>query len=56
MKANVQHFGAVVVKPEKVARYKELPAAVWPEVLAIIKRSRIQNYSFYPRTRPAGLP
>jgi len=57
MKNKIQRYGAVVgVKPEKVARYKELHAAVWPDVLVIIKRSRIQNYSIYLRTLADGRP
>ncbi|HEV2438328.1 MAG TPA: L-rhamnose mutarotase [Verrucomicrobiae bacterium] len=57
MKTNVQRYGAAVgVKPGKVARYKELHAAAWPDVLAIIKRSHIQNYSIYFRTLADGRP
>jgi L-rhamnose mutarotase len=37
-----------------VARYKELHAAAWPEVLAVIKRSHIRNYSIYLRTLVDG--
>jgi len=57
MKSGIQRYGTVVgVKPEKVARYKELHAAAWPDVLTIIKRSRIQNYSIYLRTLADGRP
>jgi L-rhamnose mutarotase len=57
MKSRLQRYAAVVgVTPEKVARYKELHAAAWPDVLAIIKRSRIQNYSIYLRTLTDGRP
>ena len=53
----MKRYGAVVgVKPEKVARYRELHAAAWPDVLAVIKRSRIQNYSIYLRTLADGRP
>jgi len=55
MKDTVQRYGAVVgVKPGKVARYCELHAAAWPEVLAIIKRSHIRNYSIYLRMLADG--
>jgi L-rhamnose mutarotase len=55
MKARIQRYGLVVgVKPGKVARYKELHAAAWPEVLAIIKRSNIRNYSIYLRKLADG--
>jgi L-rhamnose mutarotase len=50
MEIKVQRYGAVVrLKESGVARYTELHAAAWPEVLAIIKRSHIQNYSIYLR-------
>ncbi|MEG0934745.1 MAG: L-rhamnose mutarotase [Clostridia bacterium] len=35
------------LKPDKIAEYKELHAAVWPEVLATIKACRLANYSIY---------
>jgi L-rhamnose mutarotase len=57
MKTKVQRYGAVVgLKPEKVARYKELHAAPWPDVLTTIKRCHIQNYSIYFRTLADGRP
>src|SRR3954469_8306776 len=55
MKPKVQRYGSVVgVKDEKVAYYKELHAAAWPEVLEIIRRSHIQNYSIYLRKLADG--
>jgi L-rhamnose mutarotase len=55
MKNQVQRYGAVVgVKESHVARYRELHAAVWPEVLAIIQRGQIQNYSIYLRQLADG--
>ena len=55
MKNSVQRYGSVVgVKDGRVARYKELHAAAWPEVLAIIKRSHIGNYSIYLRELADG--
>ena len=54
---NIQRYGSAVgVKPDKVARYCELHAAAWPEVLAIIKRNHIRNYSIYLRTLADGRP
>lgn len=35
------------LKPEKVAEYVALHAAVWPEVLAIISACNMRNYSIY---------
>jgi L-rhamnose mutarotase len=45
---NVQRYGMVIgLKPEKLAYYKELHAAAWPEVLRKIKECHIRNYSIY---------
>lgn len=44
----MKRYGSVIrVRPEKLAEYKSLHAAVWPAVLAQIKGSNIQNYSIY---------
>ncbi len=46
----MQRYGMVIgVKPEMIAAYKRLHAAVWPAVLAQISRSHIRNYSIYLR-------
>ena len=37
------------LRPEKVAEYKTLHAAAWPEVLATITASNIRNYSIFLR-------
>jgi L-rhamnose mutarotase len=37
------------LKPEKIDEYKKLHAAVWPDVLKMIKACNIQNYSIYLR-------
>jgi L-rhamnose mutarotase len=37
------------VKPEHIARYRELHADVWPDVLAVIRRANIRNYSIFLR-------
>ncbi|KAI1452618.1 rhamnose mutarotase [Annulohypoxylon moriforme] len=37
----------VKLKPEFVGKYKEVHAAVWPEVLQQIKDCNIQDYSIY---------
>jgi L-rhamnose mutarotase len=43
-------YGSVIeVRPEKLAEYKKLHAAVWPEVLAMIHACNIRNYSIYYR-------
>jgi L-rhamnose mutarotase len=44
----VQRFGMITgLKPEKMAYYKKLHAAVWPGVLKKIKDCNIRNYSIY---------
>lgn len=44
----VQRFGMVTgLKPEKMAYYKKLHAAVWPVVLKKISECNIRNYSIY---------
>ncbi len=43
-----QRFGMVIgLKPEKIARYKELHADPWPGVLAKISECNIRNYSIH---------
>lgn len=35
------------IKPEKIAYYKQLHAAVWPGVIKTISECNIRNYSIY---------
>jgi L-rhamnose mutarotase len=35
------------VVPETIAEYRKLHAAVWPEVLELLQRHHIQNYSIF---------
>ena len=35
------------IKPDRIEEYKKLHAAVWPEVLEMIKKCNLQNYSIY---------
>lgn len=42
-----RYASVIGLPPENVARYEELHAAVWPDVLAQIARSNIVNYSIY---------
>ena len=44
----------IEIKEEKIAEYKELHAKAWPEVLQMIKKCNIQNYSIYLRKLPDG--
>lgn len=44
----MQRMGMVIgLAPDKVAEYKRLHAAVWPEVLAMISACGISNYSIF---------
>ncbi|HBX69709.1 MAG TPA: L-rhamnose mutarotase [Chloroflexi bacterium] len=46
----MERYGTVIkVKPEKLAEYKKLHAAVWPAVLDMIQKCHIRNYSIYLR-------
>jgi len=51
----MKRYGSVIeVKEEKLEEYKKLHADVWPDVLAMIKKSNIRNYSIYLRKLPDG--
>ncbi len=51
----MKRYGMVIgIRPEKLDEYRRLHAAVWPAVLAQIKRSNIRNYTIYLR-EPEGL-
>ncbi len=44
----ITRYGMVTgLRPERMAYYKELHAAVWPAVLKKIKACNIRNYSIY---------
>jgi len=48
-------YGTVIgVKADRLAEYKRLHAAVWPDVLKKITECRIRNYSIYLRRLPDG--
>ena len=51
----MKRYGSVIgVHAEKLDEYRKLHAAVWPEVLAMIKRCHLQNYSIYLRQLDDG--
>ncbi|MBP8304608.1 MAG: L-rhamnose mutarotase [Phycisphaerae bacterium] len=51
----MQRYGSVIaLRPEKTAEYTALHAAVWPDVLKMIKQCHIRNYSIYMRRLPDG--
>ncbi|GKX33578.1 MAG: hypothetical protein MnENMB40S_11960 [Rhizobiaceae bacterium MnEN-MB40S] len=44
----MQRMGMVIgLDPEKVDEYKRLHAAVWPDVLDMISKCNIRNYSIF---------
>lgn len=44
----MKRYGSVIrVKPEALAEYTRVHAAVWPEVLAMINQCNMRNYSIY---------
>jgi L-rhamnose mutarotase len=51
----MKRYGTVLgLKEEKIAYYKELHDAVWPDVLKMIRTCHIENYSIYLRRLPDG--
>jgi len=51
----MQRYGAVIeLRPEKADEYKQLHAAVWPDVLRLIRQYNLRNYSIYLRKLPDG--
>jgi L-rhamnose mutarotase len=51
----VKRYGSVIgLRPEKLEEYKKLHAAVWPDVLKMIRACHIQNYSIYLRRLDDG--
>ncbi len=46
----MQRMGMVIgIAPEKIAEYKALHAAVWPQVLARLSEANVQNYTIFLR-------
>ena len=44
----MQRMGMVIgLQPGKVAEYKELHRAVWPEILGLISSCNIRNYTIF---------
>ena len=51
----MKRFGWVIgIKEESLDEYKKLHANVWPDVLAMIAKCNIRNYSIYLRQLPDG--
>ncbi len=46
----MKRYGMVIgLRAEKLEEYKRLHAAVWPDVLRMIRQCNIRNYSIYLR-------
>jgi len=44
----MKRYGSVIgVRPETLESYKHYHAAVWPEILAMITKCNIKNYSIF---------
>lgn len=44
----MRRFGQTIgIRPDRVEEYKQLHAAVWPEILHAIHAAGIRNYSIY---------
>ncbi|MFZ0581122.1 MAG: L-rhamnose mutarotase [Candidatus Acidiferrales bacterium] len=44
----MKRYGSVIkVRPEAIAEYKRYHATVWPDVLKMIQKCNIRNYSIY---------
>src|SRR5258708_3045311 len=51
----MNRYGMIIgLHPEKLEEYKRLHAAVWPDVLKMIRQCSIQTYSIYLRKLPDG--
>jgi L-rhamnose mutarotase len=51
----MKRYGSVIeVRKAKIKEYKKLHAAVWPDVLKMIKKCHFSNYSIYLRKLPGG--
>jgi len=46
----MKRFGQIIgVKPETLEKYKAYHAAVWPEILDMIRACNIRNYSIFTK-------
>ena len=42
-----RHSSVIKIKPERLEEYKEYHVEVWPEVLDMLRKCNIRNYSIY---------
>lgn len=53
----MKRYGSVIgLRPAKLKEYTRLHAAVWPDVLRMIRKCHIRNYSIYLRRLDDGRP
>jgi L-rhamnose mutarotase len=53
----MKRYGMVIgLRPEKIDEYKKLHAAVWPDVLTMIRECHIQHYTIFLRKLESGEP
>jgi L-rhamnose mutarotase len=46
----MKRYGMVLgVKPEKLAEYKRLHRAAWPEILRLLTAAHVRNYSIFQK-------
>ena len=46
----MKRMGMVIgIRPEKIEKYKELHAKIWPEILEQISKCNIRNYTIFLR-------
>jgi L-rhamnose mutarotase len=46
----MQRMGMVIgIAPDRIAQYRALHAAVWPEVLATLREANVTNYTIFLR-------
>ena len=51
----MKRYGMIIgLKQDQVEPYRKLHAAVWPDVLKMITKCNIRNYSIYLRRLPDG--
>jgi len=51
----MKRYGWVIgLRQDKIEEYRRLHAAVWPDVLRMIRACHIRNYSIYLRKLPDG--
>ncbi len=46
----MRRYGMVLgIRPERLAEYKRLHSAVWPDVLAALREANVRNYTIFQK-------